>query len=386
MLTLAIAAALAPYAAAKSPARNPYVFVAGYGGYGDYDKINAFFPYWGMSSGDLLGYLEQQGYDCYAASVDPVGSAWDRACELYAQLTGTLTDYGAAHAARNGHERYGADFTGRALVDGWGQPGGNAEKINFMCHSFGGTTARLMAQLLADGCPAEVEAAGAGDVSGLFTGGKADLIHSLSTFASPHNGTTVLDAAYLLRSLLPRGEKKNVGIHNPTGFGAVDYAINMSRLLSNGLGPDTGVYDLMLEGAAEINKNLSAQPDIYYFSYPTDCTQALPLLGIRFPVGALTEPVFWPFAVYMGFATGTTPGGIAYGSEWFGSDGIVNTVSSRAPFDEPQQLFDPEDIRPGVWNIMDTFPGDHASVIGGFMRARDVKALYTAQLALVDSL
>lgn len=386
LLALAVAAALAPAATAKSTERYPAVFVAGYGGYGDYDKINAFFPYWGMASGDLLAYLREQGFECYAASVDPVDSAWDRACELYAQLTGTLTDYGAVHAAHNGHARYGADFTGRALVDGWGTPGGNAEKINFVCHSFGGTTVRLMAQLLVDGCPEEVSGTEPGTVSGLFTGGKIGLIESISTFATPHNGTTVLDAAYLVRSLLPDGSKKIVGIRNPTGLGAIDYAINMSRLLTNGLGPDTGIYDLMPDGAAKINENLSAQPDIYYFSYPTDCTQPLQLFGTRFPVGALTEPVFWPFAVYMGFATGTTPGGIAYGSEWFGSDGIVNTVSSRAPFDDPQQPFDPEDIEPGVWNIMDTFPGDHASIIGGFMRAGDVRAFYAAHMAMVDAL
>lgn len=386
LLVVALAATLSPAASAKSAARYPAVFVAGYGGYGQYDKINDYFPYWGMASGDLLASLRQQGYACYAASVDPVGSAWDRACELYAQLTGTVTDYGAAHASRNGHARYGADFTGKALLKDWGTPGGGAEKIDFFCHSFGGTTLRLMAQLLADGCQEEIEAAGAGSVSGLFTGGKTGLIRSMSTFATPHNGTTVLDAAFVLRSLLPAGEKKNVGISNPTGFGAIDYAINMSRLFSNGLGPDTGIYDLMLEGAAEINKNLSAQPDIYYFSYPTDCTRPLPLLGIRFPAGTLTEPVFWPFAVYMGFATGTTPGGIVYGSEWFGSDGIVNTISSRAPFGEPQQPFNPEDIEPGVWNIMDTFPGDHASIIGGFMRAGDVRAFYAGHLALVNSL
>jgi len=35
----------------------------------------------------------------YAASVAPNGSAWDRACELYAQLSGTRVDYGKAHTA-----------------------------------------------------------------------------------------------------------------------------------------------------------------------------------------------------------------------------------------------------------------------------------------------
>ena len=37
--------------------------------------------------------------------------AWDRACELYAQLNGLVTDYGAGHFARCGHLRYGRDYT-----------------------------------------------------------------------------------------------------------------------------------------------------------------------------------------------------------------------------------------------------------------------------------
>ncbi len=41
--------------------------------------------YWGMQNGDLMKYLNSLGYDCYAASVAPTGSAWDRACELYAE-------------------------------------------------------------------------------------------------------------------------------------------------------------------------------------------------------------------------------------------------------------------------------------------------------------
>ena len=43
-----------------------------------------------------MAFLREKGYDCHAASVSPTGSAWDRACELYAQLAGKRTDYGAA--------------------------------------------------------------------------------------------------------------------------------------------------------------------------------------------------------------------------------------------------------------------------------------------------
>ena len=82
-----------------------YVFVHGLAGWGRYDEKYARRPYWGMGGGDLMVHLREQGYACYAASVSPMGSAWDRACELYAQLSGTRTDYGAAHAAAYGHDR-----------------------------------------------------------------------------------------------------------------------------------------------------------------------------------------------------------------------------------------------------------------------------------------
>lgn len=75
----------------------------GLSGWGSYDTINEFFPYWGLSGGSIIRYLNNQGYESYAASVDPTGSAWDRACELYAQLAGTRVDYGLAHSQKAGH-------------------------------------------------------------------------------------------------------------------------------------------------------------------------------------------------------------------------------------------------------------------------------------------
>ena len=69
-----------------------YIFVHGLSGWGSYDEKYKKTPYWGMRSGDLIALLREKGFDCYAASVDPHGSAWDRACELYAQLSGTRVD------------------------------------------------------------------------------------------------------------------------------------------------------------------------------------------------------------------------------------------------------------------------------------------------------
>ena len=56
-----------------------FIFVHGLSGWGSYDKAYERIPYWGMRGGDVMAFLRGHGYDCYAASVAPAGSAWDRA-------------------------------------------------------------------------------------------------------------------------------------------------------------------------------------------------------------------------------------------------------------------------------------------------------------------
>ena len=70
-----------------------------------------------------------------------------RACELYAQLIGARTDYGVAHSAKFGHNRFGVDYTGRALLPGFGTDPNL--KINIISHSMGSSTARMFASLMA---------------------------------------------------------------------------------------------------------------------------------------------------------------------------------------------------------------------------------------------
>ena len=125
--------------------RYPTIYVHGLMGWGEHDQIYAVTPYWGLTS-DLMPYLTGKGYESYAASVGPLSSAWDRACELYAQLTGTTVDYGAAHAAEYGHARYGVTYD-KPLFEGWSAD----KKINLVGHSFGGATIRLFLDILADG-------------------------------------------------------------------------------------------------------------------------------------------------------------------------------------------------------------------------------------------
>ena len=188
--TLEVGACLLPDAASGGRTPYPAVFVHGLLGWGARDALYRAVPYWGLAAGDVLGYLNACGYDCRAASVGIISSAWDRACELYAELTGGTADYGIAHAQHFGHARFGTAYPA-PLVPDWGAD----RPIDLVGHSFGGATARLLLQLLADGCPEEVQAAeAAGEApSPLFTGGKAGWVHALVAIAAPHDGSTFLD-------------------------------------------------------------------------------------------------------------------------------------------------------------------------------------------------
>ena len=114
----------------------PYVFVHGMGGWGADEGINDLIPYWGATTGALMPKLRENGYECYDASVGPISSCWDRACELYAQMVGDTVDYGEAHAKAHNHARYGRTYT-TPLFDGWGksEKNGVIKKVNLVGHT-----------------------------------------------------------------------------------------------------------------------------------------------------------------------------------------------------------------------------------------------------------
>ncbi|PWZ47633.1 triacylglycerol lipase, partial [Staphylococcus pseudintermedius] len=86
--------------------------------------------------------LEENGYNTYEASVSAFGSNHDRAVELYYYIKGGTVDYGAAHAAKYGHSRYGKTYEG---IDKDWKPG---KKIHLVGHSMGGQTIRQLEEYL----------------------------------------------------------------------------------------------------------------------------------------------------------------------------------------------------------------------------------------------
>lgn len=353
-----------------------YIFVHGLSGWGSYDEKNQKTPYWGMKSGDLIAFLREKGYDSYSASVAPHGSAWDRACELYAQLSGTKVDYGKHHSQQNRHERFGRDFSSCPLIDQWGE----GTELVLIGHSFGGATIRLFTEILLQGAKDEIAETEADDLSPFFRGGSKVRIHSIVTLASPLNGTTAYDML----------EDENF---DPNGVNAPMWSNFLAKILVKSLVPekdgrderDYASYDMHIDNAAEMNRHLTTFPDIYYFSVPCSSTKDAGN-GIHRPQRKITDPFFVRRSIQIGCYSGTTKGGTVIDNAWHENDGLVNTISARAPFGEPQQKLTRKNLRPGVWNICPVYHGDHMMIHGGLTKRRDVKNYYLKMLAMIDSL
>ena len=398
--------------------RYPTIYVHGLMGWGEHDQIYAVTPYWGLTS-DLMPYLTGKGYESYAASVGPLSSAWDRACELYAQLTGTTVDYGAAHAAEYDHARYGVTYD-KPLFEGWSAD----KKINLVGHSFGGATIRLFLDILADGSAEEQAAAKAAgtEVSPFFQGGKADWVYSLTTLAAPHNGTTFLEccgdmtqfaaeASTTMAKLLGISDFKGVYDFQLEQFGfyrkdgetvleALDRVLHSDFLSHN----DNVFRDLTIDRALELNDDIEIQPNVYYFSYAGDKTRQSTITGERTSAVDMT-PLFVPFANQLcGYYDQTTAGGFRIDKSWAPNDGLVNTVSALYPTDSAgrcltksgktgyvqQDGYSNVDYQPGVWNVMPVRHYDHGNFIAGMpvpdLASQSIPALRQFYLSLMDNL
>ncbi len=406
----------------------PVVFVHGLLGWGSYDDINPYIPYWGMTACDAIAYLRSCGGNVYAASVGPISSAWDRACELYAQLKGTVVDYGAAHAKLHGHDRFGRDYSGgkfSKLIPG---PWDAQHPINLVGHSFGGATSRTLLDLLVDGSAEEQAYMKAHPeekpISPLFTGGKEGWIYSLTALAAPSNGTTFIEANQgftdfvedltrelgRLLGLTPfKGiydlQLEHFGIQPVPGASISE---TIRRVWSSGFDEhhDSAYQDLTIDRSMFINKDIEMQPDVYYFSYYGNRTEYLPGEDTPVPNSRL-QKLAYPFSYNMCKHIGYTAGEFVrgYGDEsytvtvpktycdksWQPNDGLVNVVSGRWPWhfadnlgniveDAHQQVDSPiiHAKQTGVWHVFPELPFDHLTFMGSIFNedGKEVNAFY----------
>lgn len=353
-----------------------YVFCHGLNGWGQYDEKHEKSSYWGGKSGNVAEKLRDLGYDTCEASVAPQGSAWDRACELYAQIAGVRVDYGEAHSKEYRHDRFGRDFSGEPLIPAWDDD----TRLVLIGHSFGGATIRLFSELLANGWGEERDMTPAGERSALFDGGMADRIFAIVTLAAPSNGTTAYDLAYDASF-----DARSVKV--PLKYRLLDRLVkSRTKIKMDGRDVrDWANWDMRLDNAQALNRRISTLPHVYYLSVAADST--VPAHdGTRAPDLKVVDPLFVKTSTLMGRYSGTTENGCVADDTWHANDGLVNTISARAPIGAPQKPFDRSDIQRGVWNVMPDLHADHGYFQGGFMKKCDPFPFYMDLVKLLSSL
>ncbi|MCY6959814.1 esterase/lipase family protein [Clostridium brassicae] len=355
----------------------PIVLVHGFMGWGR-DEV-AGFKYWGGTN-DLQEKMRDAGYEVYTATVGPVSSNWDRACELYAYIVGGRVDYGAAHAEKYGHARYGRMYPGlyKKISD--------TNKIHLVGHSMGGQTIRTLTQLLSEGCKEERDYA-QNNLSPLFKGGK-HWIHSVTTIATPNNGTTAADGnpmvdfassafGVLASTTGSSSLTKSIfdfkldqwGLQKKKNESNLKY---VSRVLNSDIWThtkDISSYDLTTYGSEELNKWVKAQPDVYYFSWTVCATKEAILTGHHIPQPGVMNKMFYPNAFTMGKYTRNEAGKPVIDKSWWPNDGYVNSISENGPKLGSNDVIIDYDGTPekGKWNAMPTLMNmDHEDIIGRF--------------------
>lgn len=366
----------------------PFVFVHGMGGWGESNSYYDKSPYWGggliKSDTDMIKILRAQGINAYAAQVGSFNSAWDRACELYAQLTGTVVDYGEAHSKTHKHDRYGFSYVGKALMGTAWNP---KQKINLVGHSFGGATIRLFTSLMTYGAPKEVRATG-NSTSELFKGGH-NSIHSCVTLSSPHNGTPLCNMVCDLGvPLLFLSFSYNfMGATSGNYHGA--FSLQMSHF---GLTPaqgkkvamlnpvkaikyfgtdDNAFRDMTISGARKLNETIRISPDTYYYSYTAAAT-APTGLGGKQKLIKTARSTFNFTAGLISLTQGMTFDSVKMTGNWLIHDGVVPLASALYPECDKYTATDYESavargqqIQKGRWYYMDTLYGmDHFDFCG----------------------
>lgn len=282
----------------------PVVFCHGLLGWGD-DELSGY-PYY-VCAHELKEENDSGLPPFLFPTTGPVSSLHDQACELFFQLKGGLTDYGAEHSKKFGHKRYsrfygdkaGCDpkatkYGGPALCTVWDKQ----HPLDFVGHSMGVPVIRMMQYMLAadyfyTNC-------------GFHEHTDASWVHSVTSVAGSQNGSPLtwilgadtdtgilkknaLTVRFLCMLLKMEGKYQNNSRRNHFVFDLhldqwdFDDDGKQSHMLAslaeaNGEfddGEDWAMYDLTPNAMEQYNKFMVEYPETWYFSYTTDATFSL---------------------------------------------------------------------------------------------------------------
>lgn len=360
----------------------PIILVHGFMGFGRAELLG--YKYWGGVV-DLQDKLNNSGHETYTATVGPVSSNWDRACELYAYIIGGTVDYGEAHAKKFGHSRYGRTYKGLYKNIN------NKNKIHLIGHSMGGQTIRTLTQLLSEGSKEELNYEQE-NISPLFEGEK-HWIHSVTTISTPNDGTTLSDlipANELLSSAF--GMLGSITGNNKIFSSLYDFKLDqwglkkqsgesqrnyIKRVLNSEIWNrtnDIATYDLSTKGAEELNKWVKAQPGVYYFSWTTQATKESVLTGHSIAQIGPMNPLLYVPANLMGKYTRNDSNLPIIDKKWFPNDGVVNCISQNGPKLGSNDIIEQYNgtAKKGQWNTMPLIVNtDHMDITGTFGNVKD---------------
>lgn len=360
----------------------PSIIIHGFAGWGEDDPMHKVFNYWGYSpSRNLMTYLRNQGYEVYFPSLGPFASAWDRSCELYAYIFGGTVDFGKVHAEKYNHKRYGRTYPG--ILKDLGKNEAH-KKVNLYGHSFGGPTIKCFVELMNNGCQEEVDGTPADELSPLFQGGKAHLIHTMNTLSGVNNGT-ILDQFFndktmhmtekaILKATSLLGHSRGVkffdlgqqmfdlglfpeDVHGkPQKQSKEDFEKGFQRYASSKL--DRSNWEMDIIWCKWMNDRQGVAPTVYYFAERADNSHYEP--GSEFPRMNTLFPVSHFTGNYISKKQPVRETGYEYGPEWYPNDGFVPVIGQSAPLNQPAVEVGPDtEFKPGIWHNMPVVKGDH---------------------------